>query len=293
MSIKILITGSKGFIGSNLVNALSSKYEVHAHDIDTLNLLDPDKTSEYLKSMRFDVIIHTAGWTDKRNSINTSNDVLANNLKMFFNITRNSNYFQKLIYYGSGAEYSRPSHPRIHETYLGTHIPTDAYGLSKYIMSKHISSNIYELILFSIFGPGEDYTIRFISNSICKSIFNMPITIKNDSIYDYVYIDDLVKITEYFINHSPSDHRYNISSPQPTSLYSIAQFIKTITFNPYPIIISQQGTNPEYSGDNSRLLSIIPNFKFTPIETAIKSLYQYYLSNKQNIKQSELLFDQP
>ena len=41
---------------------------------------------------------------------------------------------------------------------------------------------------------------------------------------------------------------------------------------------------PEYSGDNTLLLNEVKDFKFTPINKSIESLYNYYNLNKQIIK---------
>ena len=68
--------------------------------------------------------------------------VLQNNLKMFFNISRCADHFGKMIYYGSGAEFGRENwNPKMQETYFDQNVPTDPYGLSKYIMTKRTFKN--------------------------------------------------------------------------------------------------------------------------------------------------------
>ena len=43
----------------------------------------------------------------------------------------------------------------------------------------------------------------------------------------------------------------------------------------------------EYSGDNSLLLSELNNFKFTPIDEAIKALYDWYGANKHILEREK------
>ena len=37
-----------------------------------------------------------------------------------------------------------------------------------------------ELRPFGVYGPGEDYAIRFISNACCKALLGMPVTLRRD-----------------------------------------------------------------------------------------------------------------
>ncbi len=56
-----------------------------------------------------------------------------------------------------------------------------------------------ELRLFGVFGPHEDYAIRFISNAICKALFGLPITLRQNRTFSYLFIDDLGPIVERFL----------------------------------------------------------------------------------------------
>ena len=84
-------------------------------------------------------------------------------------------------------------------------IPMDEYGFYKYVCAKYSenSQNIYDLVIFGIYGKYEDYLYRFISNSIIKNLLKMPIVINQNVVFDYLYINDLVKIVGYFISHKP------------------------------------------------------------------------------------------
>jgi GDP-L-fucose synthase len=47
----------------------------------------------------------------------------------------------------------------------------------------------------------------------------------------------------------------------------------------------------EYSGDNSLLRKEIPSLQFTPIESSVKELYDWYESNKNNVDYITLFGD--
>lgn len=292
--MKILITGGSGFIGRNLKEQLADKYQVAAPASSELNLLDEDVIFEYLKNGKFDVVMHAATWNATINSPKDTTKVLENNLKMFFNLVRCRNYYGKLIYYGSGAEYDRRHWvPKMEEDYFDTHVPADGYGFSKYIMRKYAekSENIYNLCLFGVFGKYEDWEIRFISNACCKALWNLPITIRQNVLFDYLYIEDLVKITEWFIKNVPLRNTYNICTGKTHDLFVLAEKVLSVSGKELEIKIEKGGLGREYSGYNSRLLGEIGSYAFKDMDACIQDLYLWYVDNKDLITRDKLLAD--
>ena len=62
--MRILIIGSEGMLGHDLVDALSIENEVNTTTIDTLDITDIDKTIQTVKEMKPDVLVHAAAYTD-------------------------------------------------------------------------------------------------------------------------------------------------------------------------------------------------------------------------------------
>ena len=292
--MKVFITGASGFIGRNISEQLKDKYTIYVPSSSELDLLKEDKVGEYLKMNHFDIVIHAATWDATRNSKKDLQKVLNNNLRMFFNIARNGNCYGKLIYYGSGAEYDR-SHwfPKMKEEYFDTHVPGDDYGFSKYIMSKYMerSRNIYNLRLFGVFGRYEDWEIRFISNACCKVMYDLPITIKQNLFFDYLDIEDLVKITDWFISHDARERIYNVCTGKTLDLLSLAKKVLAASGKKLDILIRKPGLGIECSGNNEKLLNEMGEYSFKNIDVSIKDLYGWYLSKKDEIKKELLLID--
>jgi len=282
--MKILITGGKGFIAKNLLEQLYKEYDIVSLNSQELNLLDSLKVLNYLKNKQFDIIIHAATYdAAPKHSTKDPSKVLENNLKMFFNIIRCKDYFKKMIYFGSGAEFSREHWiPKMKENYFDQYVPEDQYGFSKYIMTKYtlLNKNIYNLRLFAVFGKYEDWKVRLISN-LCYNIFNnLPISIEQNKYYDYMHIDDLVRIVKWFIENEPNHNVYNICTGNVIDFKTIAKKIIKISNKDLNLIIKKRGLGKEYSGDNSLLMSELKDFKFTPIDESIKYLYEWYKKNK-------------
>jgi GDP-L-fucose synthase len=291
--MNILITGGSGFIGRNLMEYLDSRYSVLAPSHSELDFLDEDAVREYFMVHGIDVVIHCAVRPGHRNAKDPSNQ-LYDNLRMFFNIIRNKDRFRKMIYLNSGLVYDMRYYlPKMEEGYFGKHIPIDEGGFSKYIAGKYIevNENLIDLRIFSIFGKYEDYAIRFISNAICKVIFDLPITIKQNRLFDFIYIEDFFQIIDYFINNKGQYSCYNVSPDNAIELNDVAKKVLKISGKNLPIKIAQSGMGKEYSGDNSRLRREIKNFSLTPIDDAIHKLYSWYYNNRCLINKGFLLFD--
>lgn len=284
--MKILITGASGFIGRNLKEQFPETYNIFAPSSSKLNLLDENSVSEYLKKHSFDVVIHSATWDATSTSTKDLTKVLDHNLRMFFNLARRSDLFCKMIYFGSGNEFDREHWlPKMREDYFDTHVPKDQSGFSKYLMTKHAqrSSNIYNLRPFGVFGKYEDWRIRFISNAICHVIHDLPIRINQNVFFDYLYIDDLVKIVRWFVENNPANHIYNVCTGQVNDLKSLARTVLEVSRKNLPIMIKKGGLGREYSGDNSRLIAEVNNIQFSLLDNCIKELYAWYLSKKNSI----------
>tara|TARA_B100000945_G_scaffold112046_1_gene88766 strand:- start:488 stop:1360 length:873 start_codon:yes stop_codon:yes gene_type:complete len=285
--MKILITGTNGFIGRNIKELLQEKYEsIHFPKRQELNLLEKNSVKDYLKKNKFDIIIHCG----------VSLTSVQDNLDMYFNIENCSKNFGKLICLGSGAEFD-PKHyiPNMKENYFGKYIPvkSDIYSFSKYQIAKDIERkkrNIYNLRGFGIFGKYEDYRRRFISNNICRLLCGLNISIGKNAYFDYMYINDYVKMIEIFMNKNPKERTYNVCTGKTVDLLTLAKIIREVDGRNKLIELKEEGVKPEYSGDNSLFVNEFSDIDFTPHKKAIEELYQWYkISSK--LKFDENLFN--
>ncbi|HML05673.1 MAG TPA: dTDP-4-dehydrorhamnose reductase [Methanobacterium sp.] len=62
--MNILIIGSEGMLGHDLVEILSKENEISTTTIDTLDITDINKTIETVKGINPDVVVHAAAFTD-------------------------------------------------------------------------------------------------------------------------------------------------------------------------------------------------------------------------------------
>ncbi|MDD5449032.1 MAG: NAD-dependent epimerase/dehydratase family protein [Candidatus Omnitrophica bacterium] len=285
--MSILITGSGGFVGRNLVELfLKDKYSVLSPSKDELDLTNPNEVGKYFKKNHIETIIHCA--TTSRNGTSYPVNTCENNLRMFFNIERHMTPSMKMINLGSGSEYSRSHwYKKMSEEYFGKYIPEDSHSYSKYLISKYIqdtnSENLICFRIFGIFGKDENYRYKFISNSIVKNLLGMPIVINQNVIYDYLYSNDLYKIVVYFVNNKTKEKIFNITPTESIDLLTIAGLVNKVSDHKCEIRVLNPGVGVEYSGDNKRLISEIGKFQFTTYERAIADLSGHYKKIKNTL----------
>ncbi len=292
---KVFVTGSGGFIGKNLAESLAKDYKVFAPRSSELNLLDAKAVERYMKRHAFDCVVHAAAEVMSRNYTKDVSVMLHNNLLMYFSIARNTKYVGKMLYFGSGAEYDMVHYKKkMPEAYFDTHIPADAYGFSKYIMAKHTVSDpkITDIKLFGCYGKYENWEVRFISNAICKAVFGMDITMKQNVFFDYVYINDVQRVVPLFIEKKKlAFQHYNFCSGTSVDLLTLAKLVKKVSGKKIAIHVAEKGFKQEYSGNNARFKKEFKNFRFTPHEKAIGELYAWYNEHISILDKRLLLSD--
>ena len=278
----ILVTGSSGFIGRNICETFSDKHNLLTPTHRELDLLDENAVRIYIKNNNPDIILHCANRGGERNTLHLP-DAVGYNTRIFFNLIRNSHLVKKIIYFGTGAEYGKHKDIiNVREEEFDVCVPKDDYGFYKYTFTKFIEryDNIINLRLFGIFGKYENYDYKFISNAIIRNMLGLEMNLGQNLVTDYIYINDLMSVLDFFIKKTPKSKVYNVTSGVHISLLDICSIISKISAKPSKTNVLKPGLNYEYTADNSRLVKELDGYKFTAYEIAIRDLFYYY---KQNI----------
>lgn len=292
---KVLLIGGSGFVGRNILEYFkdSDKYSIVAPSSKELNILDEDKVTKYLQDNYFDIVLNFAIYGDGIDKTKDGTKMLEYNLRMFLNFEKNSHLYGKMYYAGSGAEYDkRFDIIDVREEDEGKSIPVDQYGLMRYTVDKIIraSSNIYNLKIFGIFGKYEQWERRFISNCCCRAIKGLPLTIRKNLYFDYLYVEDFCRILEKLMDITLNEHSINVTRGEKIDLYSIAKMVREISNKNLDIFVCEEGLGNEYTACNSKLLCEIGDFKYTDIKDAIIQLYRWYEVNEKEIAINKLLY---
>lgn len=288
---KILLTGGSGFIGKNILESyLANKYEIVAPSSSVLNLVDTNCVDDFFKDNKFEVVLHAGTKPGHRNAKDINN-LCYSNIRMFHNLERHRDKYNKFINFGSGAVYNTDkSITDVNEEEIFNQFGQNEHSFCKYVIAKQIENldNFVDLNIFGIFGKYEDYSIRFISNAICRTLFDLPITLRQNRRFSYLYIDDLMPILEFFIENKVNYKSYNIVPDEKVTLLKVAEMVKKISGKDVAINLAQTGFGLDYTGNNTRLKKEFNQNKFLKMEQSIEILYNYYKSNKKIIDKSIL-----
>lgn len=283
---RILVTGAspRSFVGASLCEALAGEYEVLAPSRAELDLTDAAAVRDYVSTARLDAVVHCAV-----NGEGTAGELEAD-LRMFYALADCRGLYGRLIYFGSGAEFDkRLLIDGVTEEAFGRSVPASSYGFAKYMMNEYAraADGITNLRLFSGYGPRENWRIKFVSGLCCKALMGRPLTVRQDCLFDFVWIGDIVATVRWAIENTPAYSDYNLSSGSGVLLSEVAALVKDISGSASPIKVRTQGLARPYVGSNARLAGA-SGIAFTPLREGITQMLQYYEENLGQID-AELL----
>lgn len=268
---RVLFTGGTGFIGKNILPSLRKEHVIFAPSRTEMNLYDIKSVDDYITQNNIEIVVHSANPNPVKNVLDSNVNMLKGSLQIFMNFYLLRNRVEKILYIGSGAEYDKRYDIQfVKEENIGKHIPIDEYGFAKFIMNElaQTSENIYNLRLFACYGP-YDFHTKFITHAIRCCLRNENITIRQDCMFDYLHVDDLGKIVNFFIKNKPLFHDYNICSGTSIKLSQLAEEVRLQMQSDKDIVIEQSGLNKEYTADNTRMLQEYSKIKFINIKDGI------------------------
>lgn len=291
---ELLLTGGSGFIGRNILESfLARDFRICAPTSRELDLADTDCVDAFFKRRSFDAVLHAAVRPTHRNARNVQ-DAFFSNVRMFENLVRHRGSFGRFIDFGSGAVYGVEADVSgAREEDIGRRVGADSHGFCKYVLHKRMESleDFVELNIFGIFGKYEDYSIRFISNALCKALCGLPITLRRNRRFSYLFVEDLPEILKRFLNKKPEFLSYNITPDSPVELADLALMAREAAGADVEIKIAAPGMGLDYYGDSSRFRREFGEPPLTPIREAVGKLCEYYRGRLPDIDRKLLLFD--
>jgi len=249
--ISILIIGSAGFIGSNLVSkSLNLGYKVYGLDIKKVNITNYDyfnisiETDDFLKLMskiKFDYVVNCSGSADVSFSIhNPLKDFQLNVSSVFFVLNAIKEFQPNTTYlhFSSAAVYGNPDIFPISETSILK--PISPYGFHKYqseMICKEFAElydlNIKIIRAFSVFGVG--LRKQLLWDIYQKGLNNNTVEFwgTGDETRDFIYIDDLIEVIFLILINSNSKYDiYNVANGNDIKINDlVTQFYNLLGWN--------------------------------------------------------------
>ncbi|MEK7583054.1 MAG: NAD-dependent epimerase/dehydratase family protein [Patescibacteria group bacterium] len=261
--MKILVTGSAGFIGSYVFEALEKAgHEVYGLDdlsggylrnvtnkrrFTKLDLRDRAKTATYIKRLQPGIIFHLAADATEGRSQFTPFSAVERNINAYINLLVPAIKYglQRMILTSSMSVYGKQQVP-FKESMIPQ--PEDIYGISKaaieqqtQIMSKVFGFSYVIIRPHNVYGPrqnlGDPYR-NVIGIFINRLMQGKPFYIYGDGIQEraFSYIDDVIEpmITAAF-SPKADGKIFNLGSDTPVSLKELSDVVLEEFFEGKPV----------------------------------------------------------
>ena len=313
--MKILITGSAGFIGFNFskflltntnhkiigIDNFNDYYDVNLkknrnnillkfknYSFKKIDICNNKDLSKIFNIENFDFVFHFAAQAGVRYSIKYPRKYIDSNYLGFFNILENSNLYKikRLFYASSSSIYGENKKFPLKEKYFIN--PKNIYGLSK--KSNEELSEFYNryyglksvgLRFFTVFGEWgrpDMMMIKYISAFFLKKTFIL--NNFGNHVRDFTYVGDVVKILLMLLKKNKQIQNFdvlNICSNKPIPLKKIIKIMEINKIKPKVKKTSLQMADIiKTHGDNRKILKITKFKKFSSIESSIKKTIMWY-----------------
>lgn len=248
----VLITGSSGFIGTNLsiffkkkkikflgVDKNKNKY-LKFKELKTLDLLEYNILEKFIKNNRIKYIIHLAAIPGFVKCYNNPDDAFKNNVNATFNLMILAKKYnvKKFILASSMGVDNFKRNPSM-------------YGLTKYIceltaktFQSNYAQNIVVLKLSNVFGPYSLHKTSVVHEFIKNIILKKKIKIHKTGTQqrDFIYVKDVCRKIYSVLNNSKNT-KVNINTNKYLSIINLKKILDSICgkYNDFDFVRTPQG----------------------------------------------------
>ena len=310
--MKILVTGGLGFIGSNFILKILSKFpDYKITNIDAcfsgsnpknLEILSKSKQYSFVKGnisnstlideliSENDVVINFAAESHVDRSISNPKPFLDTNIFGVYTILESLRKFKKkLIQISTDEVYGSLTQGSAHENFPLN--PSSPYSSSKasaelLANSYHITYDLDIIITrcTNNYGPRQ-FPEKLIPKTILLAYQNkkIPIYGKGTNIRDWIFVDDHCNAILNILSNGKSGNSYNISANNEVDNITIVKKILSIMDKNEDLIEfveDRPGHDFRYSLDSSKIRKELGWSQNTDFEAGLTKTVQWYLENK-------------
>jgi GDP-L-fucose synthase len=299
--MKILVTGGTGMVGS----AIEGDIKLGSKDYD---LRDPLSVEKMFLTYSPNSVIHCAAKVGGvGGNMTYKGEYFYDNIMINTNVIELARKFkvQKLICFLSTCVFpDNVEYPlTVNQIHKGEpHFSNYPYAYAKRMADIQIKSykeqyglNYTSVIPCNIYGPNDNYSIE--NGHVLPSLIHKCYLAKQNNtpfhiwgsgkpLREFIYSKDVAKITQWILENYTDSEPIILSTSQEVSIKDLVDLIVTeMNFKGEVIFdISKPEGQFRKPSDNSKLKSLLPDFKFTPIEIGLKETINWFINNYNNAR---------
>ena len=291
----ILVTGGSGLVGKHLKDIMPDAVYISSKDFDLTNI---DRVDDMMNFFKPKIVVHLAARVGNLlDNMTYPVDYLEQNVLMGVNVLKKCHEYNvdRVISILSTCIY-----PDVVDVYPmkekdlfnGPPTPTNfAYGFSKRCMATQIDSYVKQydkkwcyLIPCNLYGEHDKYEehhSHFVS-ALIKKIYESKDTVEvwgtGKPLRQFMHAEDLARVIVYMIENDIVDN-FNVAPDYVHSIEEITKIgMESCGKGDLEIIYDNTKPDGQYRKDvdSSKLISVMKEFKFTPLGDGIKRVYDNF-----------------
>lgn len=297
----MLVTGGRGLVGSSLsgdMNRVGSEFD----------LRDKTVTDKLFSDLSPKNVIHCAARVGGLGgNMNHKGEFFYDNIMMNTNVIESCRVHnvKKLVCFLSTCVFPNDVEYPLTEKkiHLGPpHSTNDSYSYAKRMADIQIRAyreqyglNYVSVIPTNIYGPNDNFDLangHVVPSLIHKCYLakknNTPFKIwgSGKPLREFIFSKDVGRLTKWVLENYEEEEPIIFSTSKEVSIKDVVDLIvKHMSFNGEVIWESDKPDGQfRKPSDNSKLLSYLPDFKFTSLDDGLKETIDWFISNYENCR---------
>ena len=304
--MNILVTGGSGLVGKYLQDILPEAIYVSSSAYDLTKMSD---VREMMIDFEPNVVIHLAARVGGiMDNINYPVDYLEENVLMNTNVLKKCHEcnIEKVIGILSTCIYPNDvTYPlREEQIHNGSpHFSNYAYAYAKRMVDIQIRAyreqyeeiNYISAIPTNIYGKHDNFD--FENGHVLPSLIHKCYLAKKDNmdfvvwgtgnpLREFIYAKDVALLTEWALKNYNEEEPIIFSTSEEISIKEVVDLIVEYIGFKGKVIFDSDKPDGQFRkpSDNSKLMSYLPDFKFTPIEVGLQETIEWFIENYRSAR---------
>jgi GDP-L-fucose synthase len=301
----ILVTGGTGLVGSACKRIMPEARYISSKEVDLRSL---KQTESFVEKCSPGVILHLAGRVGglKANS-EFLGDFFDDNILINTHVLQSAKKYnvKKVISFLSTCIFPDQAAYPLKESYLHSGEPHEsnfAYAYAKRMIEVQSRAYFQQhgleyqcLVPTNIYGPNDNFNLE--DGHVAPSLIHKCYLAKQNNtdfnvwgsgkpLREFIYSDDIARLSEWALRNYHEKEPLILSTSEEVSIKELVLVIADAVGFKGKIVFDATKPDGQYRKptDNSKLLELRPNFKFTPLEEGIEKSVNWFIENYETCR---------